>query len=501
MKLDLAGLDHYANVIRRQVEEEFRDLTLMFILHRSGGRGRAIREALAALPKNEFDLGLQEALRRYASGNTSETAGVFMKRKLEVLGLVKKIKARGVIFINVDEPVFKESSEGLHYLYHLAWHVLMTHEKHNTTETLSRLDRSVFFETSRDRLEMSKCNMMADIFGAVIMQYQGHKNFIQTLAFSRSRATLSPLVGYKAELLPYPMVVEACVIVFEDLQHTAMRQMKLLRQAMQLAEEVSFTYDDNSIRQWWAFSTPAQEMAWMGEPQEKILGAAIYTSEDAYVRATAYLVSEFMNMEPADIRELANYNPFTNAEVSERMHGRICEDVFHRMVGRIMQEGDLHMVGEETAAMDKKLLSGNPVGWCSPMVKRAAEAFGKALAGPDIEVGDMNDVFEMIEAPAQSPLEIAAQAFHEARAEFGWERIIAISQIILEARRNGETPDLAEIVKNAPVIVPFQSQPQPQPEPESYAPEPGSEDDNYDYNDVPAGAQDGQDSGESSGDP
>ena len=40
MSLDLATLDHTCNVVRRQIEDEFKNLTALFIVHNSGERAK-----------------------------------------------------------------------------------------------------------------------------------------------------------------------------------------------------------------------------------------------------------------------------------------------------------------------------------------------------------------------------------------------------------------------------------------------------------------------------
>lgn len=113
---------------------------------------------------------------------------------------------------------------------------------------------------------------MADIFSAVMMEAQSHKDYIQQLAEKRCFEALVATPNFFPETHPYPIAYEASKLVYSDLKSHIDSKSKLIQQIMDLSSEVSLTYGNDSIQQWWDFARPAQEMAWQGYSDEKYWG-------------------------------------------------------------------------------------------------------------------------------------------------------------------------------------------------------------------------------------
>jgi hypothetical protein len=434
IKLDLTGINHYGNVIRRQVEEEFRDLSLCFIIHRNNERPAAIKKFMSELPTPEIAFDYKKAFKSSAYGNQTEAAGLLLRKEYKLFGLLQNTKAVGIIFINLDDVIFSDTAHGLQFLYHLTWHILALNKKYNTYGYLSQVKRSAFFGVDQNKLVLAKNNLMADVFGAVIMQHQGHQNFIKAVAIKRAGDALSSIIGYEAELFPFPISLELTLIVHQDLiQNLGNRNIKILAQAMQISDEVGITYDNNAIKQWWGFSLPAQKMAWMGEKPEKIMGAAIFTSEDAYVRSIAFLLLEFLKIEPSDVRNFSSYNPYTNDEASQRLHSKACEEAFQKLLSKILEDDGLLDFENEIAKMDHEMAHGQPIGWCSPSLRAAVSAYNDAMND------DKNNQL--------SPIECARNIFDSVTLDFSWTFVEAMAKNIFKRRRNGENVNLDQIIE------------------------------------------------------
>ena len=260
--------------------------------------------------------------------------------------------------------------------------------------------------------------MLGDAFCAVILEITGHKNAIRDLARKRSLMALQPVRGYNAEEYPYPITADAVQVVFDELGDIISKT-KPVTHAIEIAQEIDITYDDNSIRQWGAFATAAQEMAWLDFDKNKILGTSIYTSEDPYVRSTAYLVAEALNLKPAPLTDLGSYNPFTDQEVNERLHNRKCEESFEDIIAKMALDYDEHLFLSEIRRQNQRLMEGYPIGWCAYALLQASEVFQNA--NPE----------------NQHPTELAANKFHETYRALGWESLRAICHKVMTSRRQG----------------------------------------------------------------
>jgi hypothetical protein len=192
--------------------------------------------------------------------------------------------------------------------------------------------------------------------------------------------------------------METLEFLFTDAIKTLNRRQKDLPLAMEVTRDIGQTYDETLFRQWHEFSQSAQEMAWCGLDPGTILGAAIYTGENTYVRSIADMVAEFVEIKPAAVSTLEHYNPFTEQEVNARVHHRKCLEDFRSLFMPIRPLQAVEILKVAAGRQNVKLSTGNPTGWCAyavmaavsaieanpeensePLKKRAMEAFEIAL--------------------------------------------------------------------------------------------------------------------------
>ncbi len=416
MGLERTALDHACNVIRRQVQDEFRDLTLFFVVYTSGKRAQALAQAEDSLLSHEAGKAALGLLKQHEQTDKTEFLGLSTGKKEGLLSFLKNPSFLALFFINADD--FETLEDAREQVYHLTWHALDLLERHTLQNKKQGMAKDVI-TPEYTSLSLSKSNLIADVFTALTFELQGHHGMIQELAQKRSLLTLQPAVGYRAETYPYPIAVETTQMVFEELRDNFKQKTKITGRAFQLAKEVGLTHDDRSIKQWWAFSSRAQEMAWMDFEHEKILSAAIHTSEDPYVRSMAHLVSEAMEIKPGPLAELGTYNPFTDQEVNARAHNKACEESFQRAIAKTLETGEPYHFTEEAYRQNKRLSQGHPIGWCAHALIRAGKAF------------------EQDNPEKRSQAENAAETFHKANSEISWKIMHKISKKIMRIRRTG----------------------------------------------------------------
>ncbi len=409
MGLDTAAADHACNVVRRQIQEEFSDLTLLYIVHESGERQKALEARLAELrihPAGEIFL---PRLRHMAEQDGEEFSGIAIKSGKTLLNPFARNKTLACFFVNADWLATAEDARR-HALF-LAYHALSLIEDHKTGEKDDVQESNGIITPVPDKTLRVWKNMLADTFSALAMELEKRRDWIGELGRRRSLAALSAAPGEQPELYPFPLVLDATRLLYHDMgkaQGTA----GLVHHALEMTREIGETFDRASVRQWWAFSYTAQDMAWMGAEPNAILGAAVYNSEDPYARATAYLVAEALNVHTLTAASASSYNPFAENETNERHHLKICDERFRMTMSKANIQNSSEPFVEEAAKQNRKLLEGNPIGWCAyPLL--CAEVFFRI-------------------SPNQ-----AKAAFDKAMLEADWNKVQDVIKFIIQLRREG----------------------------------------------------------------
>lgn len=432
MSLEPSALDHICNVVRRQIQEELPNLTLFFIAHKKGDRRTALHEKQNELLDHPAGAALLPLLNKLSEtgDGLSDFAGIAAGERRRWFGLHCQIAQMAAFFINADE--FKDPEEARAHAYLLAWHgISLMLKAENEPLATARTPQY-------DQISLARENMLGDAFCAVVLEITGHKNAIRDLARKRSLMALQPVRGYNAEEYPYPITADAVQVVFDELGDI-IRKTKPVTQAIEIAQEIDITYDDNSIRQWGAFAMAAQEMAWLDFDKNKILGTSIYTSEDPYVRSTAYLVAEALNLKPAPLTDLGSYNPFTDQEVNERLHNKKCEEVFENILAKMAIDYDEPFFLGEIHQQNQRLMEGYPIGWCAHALLEASK------------------IFQNTDQKNQHPAEMAANIFHETYRALEWESLRSICNMVMISRRQGLeiTPAvIIEFCKKTEALIP-----------------------------------------------
>ena len=428
MSLDLAGIDHNCNVVRRQMEDEFRNLSPIFLVHKSGERERTLVEKRNMILAKPFGRKIYDYLTM--TKETDQDSSMFLGTIINQnkwMGVPLKKHYSAIFYINADDFYHDENAK--HFLYHMAWHALQAVEKISAQYAKTNFYQTGLIKPPSDRLERAKNNLMADIFGAVMMETQGHKDYIQHLAKKRSAETLKATPNFFPEVYPYPIAYEASKLVYGDLKSNIDNKSKLMKQVMDLSSEISLTYGDESIQQWLDFSKPAQEMAWQGYSEDKILGQAIYTSKETFVRALAYQIAELIDIETDSTSDLNSYNPFNNNEHNARVHKVTCDETGQRLANIAVLQTSAEMIFKEAEKLNRKLLDGHGCGWCSHALYITAHSFEHMITTQDSISADQ--VFE---------------AFQKALNKTSWDDVRKLSGYLHQLRRKNVDTDYNTLV-------------------------------------------------------
>jgi hypothetical protein len=419
MSIDLTAVNHACNVVRRSVQEEFTNLSVLFYVHKTGEREKLVKARMSELMQHPAGRYFGKKFRESAEEDReiSRFLGVARFREKKLLPFMGKDKFLAVFFINTD--FFQDSEDISRFAWSLIYRALRLMEDYKNRREDDFIEKDNVIEDTLKPSETSKINMLADAFSAIILELQGQKGTIIKLARKRSLMALNKSPGYKAEEFPFPIALDAAQIVYDEYVPAPNLRGRLAHQALEMVHEIGLTFDESTIRQWWVFSRSAQEMAWMNVDKNIILSAAIYTSEDPFVRSTAYIVAEVLSVEPSPPSDIDFYNSFADQEVNERHHFRICDEIFQELATRTVTEGDPIYFKKVAIDQNKALLDGKLVGWCSYALLKAFEVFRNERENMPVVVDK------------------AKKVFYEASRSIPWDRLIEFNNLIIRYRIHG----------------------------------------------------------------
>ncbi len=420
-------MEHTCNVIRRQIQDEIKDLTLYFVVHDDQSRSRTLameEQHILDHPAGEAAL---PVFKKYQQGNKTRFLGLTEGAQKKKLSLNNKQSFfLGMYFVNASE--FETMEEAREHIYHLAWHAIELLEHYMAEDKKYRLSGDVIFPQNTP-ISLSKSNMAADVFAAVTLELQGNSGAIADIAYRRATATLSAIPDYKAEQYPYIIALETTQQVFDELKQNFNAKIRISGHAIHVAKEVNETYSDQPIKQWWHFCTRAQEMAWMRSNPDDILTAALYGSEDPYTRSIAYLIAESLSIEPKTLSTAIPYNPFADQQANERLHDKTCEEALQAVLSQAIPANNYKAFVQEAHMQNQKLAQGYPIGWCAHAMLKAGAAYKNA----DPESSEIADMI--------------AKIFQDARTNIPWKVIEKANRVIMKKRRGEHEINAKELEK------------------------------------------------------
>lgn len=428
--------------VAKDVAESYQGLTLHFIVHGTG----KMRESIAL---DEHDIithpagnAARSIVQKNASGERSKFLGLAIASESKMMGFKKIDHLLGLFTLNIDH--FKNTLEARAQIYHLIWHAIDLYEIRQAPKYRNKF-KSGPMVPKRSPLNMSRANLQADAFAgvmSVLSSKEKDPSLVKLIAQKRGIMSLSQITDYKAEDFPSVIAIETCEIVTKDLVNNLPEKSEFLKTARQMSIDVGRAFEQHNMQQWWDFSIPAQDMAWRGFKKDEILGAAVNTSNDPYVRSIGYLVQEVTEITPKDSSNLEHtYNAFLDPEVNMKRHREMVDTIFEEVISDSENgDGDTGRALRNAAnKQNEDLTDGRILGWCANALQDAAKAVENALAS------------------GSSPKQAARMQFEGNKHLPNWDELKALGNKIIDQKKQGIAVTLghiAEIAHNNPSFAP-----------------------------------------------
>lgn len=422
--------EHIFSAIRREVAEEFKALTLLFEVNETCD----VTEALHSkrLEINEHPAGT--ALLQAPKPSPDSTAlfhvygpGLRTKKRLFNLGTKEQCLFLGVISKQslsfYEEETFAAQYLGYAYVFKALYGYF-----HESGKLKPEIDEPGEPDAAQKRVDLLRMNLMADAFAAMLMEHKGVKGAIQRLVKRYCELSVKSTVNMFPEYHPLPMAIDGLQVVFKDLKDDTPPKMGQLEHFMMMAIEIGQTYDDLSLQQWTRFCLGTQDMVWADYSANEILSAAIYGSDDPYIRSNAYICAESLNTNPVPLKNTDMYNPFSDDETNERSHLRLCRVTFIEAINSVNHNDDSKIFLDKALKQTKKLLQGHPLGWCAPALIEAENAYRLFQEDPKREEDTIQN------------------AFHGACSTVKWFDLKRFNRFVIAQKRRGISLSLKDVI-------------------------------------------------------
>lgn len=447
------SLDHILSVIRRQVNNEFPDLTVLFIPYQPGQAEQALESQKHALDEYiSADTFIQQLTTKNKLPKRGSKLVAFYSAQKKAFPYLRTKKSE-LALVLVDKKdnemqrsaIFYNSPERYDWLmgYSLAWQALEASQnykdpKHsNLYNKIELSPKQTLFIPQYDQMHHLRSSMLAECFAALTLEQQNEKGTIAHLGKKRSEMALTAIPYYTAEAYPFPITQDAVKLIVDDLEPSDLATTTPIQNTLLMTEEIHETFDDIDLKQWLSFAETAQEMAWSDREKKEILSSAAYSSDDAHTRTTAYMIAEKLNTDLIPVNNNELHNPFADQERFQKLHLKTAKRNTEKILDLAIAEHHPEHLLKEAIAQNEKLFKGQIIGWCSPALVKTAYAYSKEDIRPEL----LRDIFENMIGDVK------------------WEHICHLNQFIMKKNREKSpiTPKIIidEFVRDDPDLAIF----------------------------------------------
>jgi hypothetical protein len=365
------AIDGIVSELKTQIRTLWPLCTPIFLIYRRGQKLDQINKTLSEVMDAPFYSAAKSLLQlRSATQETSGFMGVAIGHEKKFFGFSQI--THHALFIGLNLDSYKSQEDALFDLYHHTAQALDTFSL-LVDKKIPNVKNDFVLQPKRNTLSRARSNMKADVFSSLMMNKILDGNAISALGVKRGLESLKAIPNARPEEFPFVMALDVTTFAAQEL---AKQKAPSLHDALRSARRVVTSYEPDHFSQWMDFTNPAQSMAWNGYTPDIILGAAIHTSPNPFIKATGHVVSEVTGILPQE--GIDGFNPYVDAAVNELEHARMVDEIFEMTMVHAL-EADSHLPFIRVANnQNEKLQIGDVMGWCAQALQGAARSFAAA---------------------------------------------------------------------------------------------------------------------------
>lgn len=411
------AIEHKFLDISKNIKSVFPNLEMMWILHEAGARSDAIKKM-----DHKFKIHSSGRMMLKELDKTPDSrrfVGIACaKDKIKKSLLPSSSYALACFFVDI-ETIENEQSITFQ-AYRDLYQVLNIFNPDNTLNRVLDIPLQGFVpasDTAEDKSLMAD-HLGGDVFSALMAYFEGSKQAVYDLAKHRVKQIFRTQKDQCPENKIFPVMADAVRLLIEEYAqavNTKKPGFSPLFPAFSMTREIVQTFPKQSVKSWRIFCRQAQMMAWSGHDPETILGAAVFYTEDAFIRVDAHLACDTLGMRPQLMTRFDFYNSFADDELNERRHVKLCHDYFDALIMKSAMQNNIKVFTERIHRQNENFLLGTIMGWCCPALIRAVKPLQKQYS---------------LEA-----LQESQRIFKEELPKTSWTSIKQTAQILFEIRR------------------------------------------------------------------
>jgi hypothetical protein len=225
----------------------------------------------------------------------------------------------------------------------------------------------------------ARVNLRADLMSILFIHDDGYEEALAELAYARSMHVLTRNQGHQPERYAFPLVAQALEFAFKETIGHLSKDKSRLERYTELATELGDSVTDDQLRLWGRLCDMSQEMAWRGYKPETILGAAVHTSEDAFLKSIMYKVAEYTRTQPQELDHIHTiFNSFVMLDSNRSTHLVMIEHSFDKALEQSLASGGHKPFLEIAEMQNYEFLQGRFMGWCAGALQSAGQVFLEA---------------------------------------------------------------------------------------------------------------------------
>jgi hypothetical protein len=413
--------------LSKTINEMQHGLSFYAIPHHDGQRN----DALTIEATNFSGHKAEQFMRRIISNNRlkddqTSYLGAAVAFEQGLFGMYYKSLRISLLTVNIDQ--YDDLNALKADLYHHLWLALNKDSEIKKAEHGGQHEHHKYPMKS-DKLDLTRRNLKADIFSVLMQSFENIPDAPLTLGQTRSLQAIKAEPSHKALFYAFPLAMEACQFLLNDLQRLPINQQSQVTIALKLAEDVSSNVSDESIQSWWEFAEPAATMAWLDYSKQEILSACVNSGLDPLIRANGILLQEILDVEllsPKDLKDI--YNSFGDKAALKELHEEQGDTSFEEALIQGIKTSSNRPFLDEALFQNERLSQGKALGWSASALQASAKAFDKALK------------------TGRTPEQAARLEYEGVKSHSDWESLESLSQKVLEARQDGGTTTLESVV-------------------------------------------------------
>lgn len=389
--IDHAKTDHIFHEIRRSVAVDFPNLTLNYIFVKNGED--SVSDHVKALPDHKAKDLMIIAMQKPISNKTNLLALTYKPNiiipfiplyrdnsYLATLIINEEQHTRERDFFYPEEPEKYDRFIGLA----LAWEAIHLMQAHKQKEEAIFDDEDGVLTYAKIKTLRLRNAMLRECFACMYMEQEGETGAVQRHLRRSCEITVSQHMHTTPENRPFPIAIDATRLVFRALRkYEEDIDGPIVKHTYNMVKEIDSTCEDLNLRQWFIFAKYAQEMAWSERNKHEILSSAAYSSDDPYIRTTAYIVAETLNSNLTPLNNPQFFNPYDDKDKTHRMHLKKAQALYKPVIEEAAQLGKPEILIKHAIEQTKAFIYHHDIlGWAAPALIKANNSYSDQNTDP-----------------------------------------------------------------------------------------------------------------------